>query len=176
MPTALSHALVGALIGSGVRVAVPRWRLLTLLAVLAALPDLDVVAFALEIPYGDPLGHRGFSHSLLFAALIAPLAVRLAAPTLAPGSRPWWKLVLVCALACISHGVLDAMTDAGLGVGFFVPFHDARFFFPFRPIRTSPIGWEGFMARARPILLNEFFWIVLPCSALAIVVRLRGRR
>jgi inner membrane protein len=174
--TALSHAFVGALLGSGVRAAVPRWRLLALPAVLAVLPDLDVIAFALGIPYGHPLGHRGFSHSLLFAVLVAPVAVRWAAPTLAVASGPWWKLVAVCALACASHGVLDAMTDAGRGVGFFIPFHDERYFLPFRPIRTSPIGLEGFMARAMPILRNELVWIVLPCAALASLIRLRPGR
>ena len=36
-------------------------------AALAMAPDLDVWAFYLGIDYAAPLGHRGFTHSLLFA-------------------------------------------------------------------------------------------------------------
>jgi inner membrane protein len=43
-----------------------------------------------------------------------------------------------------SHGILDAMTDGGLGVAFFSPFDDTRCFFPFRPIKVSPIGLSFF--------------------------------
>ena len=40
----------------------------------ARLPDFDVVAFKLGIAYHDAFGHRGFSHSLLFAAILGALA------------------------------------------------------------------------------------------------------
>jgi len=43
-------------------------------------------------------------------------------------------------LATASHGLLDAMTDGGLGVAFFVPFDKHRYFLPWTPIRVSPIG------------------------------------
>jgi len=45
------------------------------------LPDLDVVGLRLGIPYGSDFGHRGFSHSLVFAAVVALLAASRAA---------WW--------------------------------------------------------------------------------------
>ena len=48
-----------------------------MLMIVAILPDADVIAFSLDIPYSHPLGHRGFSHSLLFA-LIVSLLVGLA--------------------------------------------------------------------------------------------------
>ena len=35
-------------------------------------------------------------------------------------------------LSTASHGVLDALTDGGLGVAFFSPFDQTRYFFPFR--------------------------------------------
>jgi membrane-bound metal-dependent hydrolase YbcI (DUF457 family) len=40
-------------------------------ALCAVVPDLDVIGFRLGIHYGDFWGHRGFTHSLLFAALLA---------------------------------------------------------------------------------------------------------
>jgi inner membrane protein len=36
---------------------------------LALLPDADIVAFALGIPYSAPWGHRDAAHSLAFAGL-----------------------------------------------------------------------------------------------------------
>ena len=49
-------------------------RLLLLLAILSTiLPDLDVIAFNFDIPYSHPFGHRGFTHSILFAAIWALL-------------------------------------------------------------------------------------------------------
>lgn len=35
----------------------------------AVLPDIDSIGFALGIPYGSLFGHRGLTHSLLFALI-----------------------------------------------------------------------------------------------------------
>ena len=35
------------------------------------IPDIDVIGFRFGIHYGDFWGHRGFTHSLVFAALLA---------------------------------------------------------------------------------------------------------
>jgi membrane-bound metal-dependent hydrolase YbcI (DUF457 family) len=43
----------------------------------SVVPDLDVIGFRLGIHYGDFWGHRGFTHSLLFAALLALFIVVL---------------------------------------------------------------------------------------------------
>src|SRR4051812_6554488 len=102
----------------------------------AMLPDADVVGFALGVPYAAPFGHRGATHSLLFAAAAgaaAALAVRK------PRLIPW------CVALVASHPLLDALTDGGLGVALLWPFSDARFFFPWRPIPVSPIG-AGFLS------------------------------
>ena len=37
--------------------------------VCSVIPDLDVIGIQVGIQYGDFWGHRGFTHSLLFAAL-----------------------------------------------------------------------------------------------------------
>ncbi len=177
MPTLFSHALVGALIAREAPLRDSRVRIACVAAGLAVLPDADVIAFALDIPYAHPLGHRGFSHSLLFALLIAPLALRLFLPQIALRSREGLRVALVFALATASHGLLDAMTDAGLGVAFFLPFDDTRYFLPFRGLRTSPIGVAGFLERGGPILQNELQWIVVPCLAgVALLAGLRRFR
>jgi inner membrane protein len=144
-------------------------------AALAVLPDLDVFAFALDIPYAHALGHRGFSHSLSFAALAGLGAAVIFFRQPARFSRSWWRTTAILALAAGSHGLLDAFTDAGLGIGFFIPFDDSRYFFPWRPLATSPIGVTAFFSwRPLAILASEFVWVWLPvlaCAGLALLGR-----
>ena len=112
-------------------------------AVVAALPDLDAVGFRFGVAYGDVLGHRGLTHSLAFAAALSAAIVWTAFPS-GMGPVPRGQLWLYVFLATASHGMLDALTNGGLGVAFFAPFHNARYFFPFTPIEVSPIGVRAF--------------------------------
>lgn len=162
MATAFAHALVGAGIGFAAPTRVRRTRLLCLCAALAVLPDLDVVAFWVDIPYAHPLGHRGLTHAPLFAFAVGVLA----APLVEGQRRDRLTVAGVLGLAMASHGLLDAFTDAGLGVGFLLPFDDARIFAPWRPLATSPIGVDAFFnGGALRILWNELIWIGLPLAA-----------
>lgn len=117
-------------------------RLLLFLAIVSSIiPDLDVIAFSIGIPYEHPLGHRGFSHSILFALLWSVLL------TLLLRQSRKWIVFLVLFLSTISHGVLDALTTGGRGVGFLIPYDNERYFFPMRVIKVSPIGIEEFFFR-----------------------------
>ncbi len=145
MPTVFTHALVGASLSPISSPGVSRARLALTLSVLAVAPDLDVIAFFLGIPYHHPLGHRGFSHSLLFAAVLSVLAILLFFREIRPLQPAWWRLMGLGFAAAASHGFLDAFTNGGLGVGFLVPFWNERFFFPWRPINVSPIGLWAFL-------------------------------
>ena len=175
MPSAFAHmAPALALVPAFARPGVPRG--LWWLGVLGAMaPDLDVVAFALGVPYAHPLGHRGLWHSLPFAAFSAACLTALAFPRALPGlshSRAWLYLFL----AIGSHGVLDAATDGGLGVALLAPFGTRRFFFPFRPIAVSPIGVGAFFsARGLAVTGSELVWVWLPFAALGLALRRRGR-
>ena len=96
-------------------------KLLLLFAVVSAiLPDIDVLAFNFGIPYEAPLGHRGFTHSILFAVLWAIFLMLVFGKLY---MKVWWIVIF---LSTISHGILDAMTSGGKGVGFFVPFLNER--------------------------------------------------
>jgi inner membrane protein len=70
------------------------------------------------------------------------------------------------------------MTDGGLGVAFFAPFDNTRYFLPWTPIRVSPIGLGRFFtARGLAVLASELLWIWLPATLLAAVpwfLRKRG--
>jgi len=175
MPSAFTHAFVGAAVSTLAPREFRGVRLGAALAVAAALPDLDVVGFRFGIPYSDPLGHRGFSHSLTFAFVLAGTVWWW---MIRGGARRWSSsagLFVVVFVACASHGFLDAFTDAGLGVGFFIPFGNGRYFWPWRPIRTSPLSVGAFFSSdGMTILRNEVEWVWLPVGLLiggAAVVR-----
>jgi inner membrane protein len=162
MASAFSHAAVGLALGTAFwRPGTPA-RYWVLGAAIAALPDVDSLGFRFGIAYGDVLGHRGLTHSLAFAALLAAAVTIAAFPSeSAPVSRG--QLWLYFFLATASHGVLDALTNGGLGVAFFAPFHDARYFFPVTPIEVSPISVRAFFtARGARVLASELIWIWLP--------------
>ena len=147
-------------------------------ALLSVIPDADSIGFWMGIPYGAPLGHRGLTHSFAFAAVLALFALWLlrrtahATRALAPG-----LLFLYLFLCAASHGVLDGMTDGGLGVAYFAPFSNARYFLPWRPILVSPISVSGFFdARGLRVLASEAVWIWLPCAVFAAATLLLRRR
>jgi inner membrane protein len=135
-------------------------------ALCSVLPDVDVVGFHFGIRYGDSWGHRGFTHSLLFAVILATFVAILGFRRASPGTSLLWIWTYLL-LAITSHGLLDAMTDGGLGVAFFSPFNNTRYFFPWRPIRVSPTGVSRFFsARGLEVLQSEFLWIWLPSAML----------
>ena len=175
MPTVITHGLVAAALGkifAGSRMPARFW----ILSVgCAMLPDADVIGFSFGFRYGDPLGHRGFSHSLLFALLLACLVVFT---TFRHVEFKRSKLALVAYFFVVtaSHGALDALTDGGLGVAFFSPFDNTRYFFPWRPIVVSPIGvGQFFSAWGLAVITSELLWILLP-AALAVAVATVARR
>jgi inner membrane protein len=173
----LSHAVAALGIGACFyKSEIPK-RIWVTGVVCSFIPDLDVIGFRFGIRYGDFWGHRGFTHSLLFAALLA-LFVTLVSRHGVRGmsARLMWLFFF---LATASHGLLDAMTDGGLGVAFFAPFDNHRYFLPWTPIRVSPIGVGRFFgARGVAVLRTEFLWIWLPTIFLAvsaILLRQRAR-
>ena len=66
-----------------------------------------------------------------------------------------------------SHGALDAMTNGGLGIAFFAPFDNTRYFFPFRPVKVSPIGLSFFSARGLDVIWSELLWLWVPATIIA---------
>jgi inner membrane protein len=125
------------------------------LAALSLLADVDVLAFRLGIPYSAPFGHRGATHSLAFALFTGCTAAALGWRA---GMQPFWRLFLVTALVAVSHPLLDAMTDGGLGVALLWPFSNARFFAPWRPIPVAPIGARLLTSRGLHVLAVEAVW------------------
>lgn len=141
-------------------------------ALCAVLPDADVVAFRFGVPYEHPLGHRGISHALVTAAPVAGVLAWALARRVAD-VRPA-RLWLALAVAIGSHGVLDALTNGGLGVALLAPLTMERYFLPWQPILVSPIGVRRFFtAYGTAVLLNEALWVGLPSLALWLWARSR---
>jgi membrane-bound metal-dependent hydrolase YbcI (DUF457 family) len=116
MPLPIAHGLIGAsIIAATLPAASPlrHWKLLLLGAALSIFSDLD---YFLETSQ-----HRGFTHSLIFAAgvsLVCVAVARLANIRIAIG----------CAVAIFSHGLLDFVTTKTMpGVELLWPFTTRRF-------------------------------------------------
>ncbi|MHC5002435.1 MAG: metal-dependent hydrolase [Planctomycetota bacterium] len=181
MSTAFTHGVLALALGKAcfVRAMPPRFWLLA--AGCSALPDLDVVLHAFDVPWGGLWGHRGVFHSLPFAALVAVIVVSWPLRRLArPFSPGWWGLLAFFFVVTGSHGLLDAATDGGSGIAFLAPFDPARHFLPWRPLPVPPIGLPGFLtAYGMRVLGSEVLLVWLPLAvvvgAAVLVRRVRGR-
>lgn len=162
MPTIMSHAavpLAGALILGRSRLS---WPVIVTAVVFSMLPDADVIGFGFGIDYADSWGHRGATHSLTFAAAAALFATAL----LGPDRYAVVAIFLFASMA--SHGLLDMLTNGGLGAALFWPFDDMRHFAPLTPIAVSPIGISDFISeRGIKVLYSEAIWIWIPFTLIA---------
>ncbi len=175
MASAFAHAAASTAIGVACGLSRKQWRLLLLGACCAVMPDLDSLGFWAGIAYDHPLGHRGASHSVAAAVLVG-----LASHALLSRDGAAWerhRIGVYCFLATLSHGLLDAMTNGGLGVAFFFPFSNERYFFPVRPIEVSPLEPTRFFTwRAVRILVTEALWVGIPSVLLGAGMRWYRRR
>ena len=105
---------------------------------LAMLPDMDVFWVMLGVPDRDLIGHRGATHTPLFA-LVVGLLVWLWLRDRRPHA---WRLALLATLLVASHGLLDALAQDGRGIMFLWPLSSERFHMPWRPIPDAPVGLE----------------------------------
>jgi len=177
MASAFSHAFVAVALGTAYTKERMPWQFWALSVLCAVLPDADVVGFSWGVSYNSMWGHRGLSHSLCFALLLSLSVVGLVWRDDTPGAPPWWAYGLYFFIVTTSHGVLDAMTNGGRGIMFFAPFDTTRYFFPWRPVRVSPISILAFFGnRGVRILVSEFVYIWAPITLLCAAVRIYRRR
>jgi inner membrane protein len=136
---------------------------------LAMLPDADVFPLALGLPDVGLFGHRGLTHTLLFALVVAGVAALLAKRA---GLRPLYTGFFVL-MVVGSHGPLDALTYDSRGVPLLWPFSAEPIVSPWRPIPVAPTGLAFMSARGLEVGLVEIIYF-LPLLLLSLWPR-RGR-
>jgi inner membrane protein len=134
------------------------WRRALLAVAAATIPDLDALGHWAGIPYDSPWGHRGFTHSVMFAVILGALFARILE------RKPKLAEIAFFSLVTLSHSFFDALTNGGRGVALLWPFQNDRFFFPWRPIEVSPISIRLFFSKyGWEVIQSEALWIGLPC-------------
>lgn len=176
MASAFAHALSAYALSRILPLYKTGAKLVLLGVVGAIIPDIDVLAFSMGIPYEHVLGHRGITHSFLFALLLGiGLTFAFFRPEERTGNRTT-LIVVFLSICTASHAVLDAMTTGGLGVAFFAPFNNDRYFLPWRVIKVSPIGVAKFLSeRGLSVIKSEMVWVGIPSLALILIGRI-GRK
>lgn len=159
MASVFGHIMASTALGAAFFPKQSSRKVLAVAGLCACAPDLDILAFNFGIPYGHPLGHRGASHSILFAAMLGVSVAWL----FWRRDGDFWRLAALFFFATLSHPLLDACTNGGRGVALFFPFDNERIFFPWRVIQVSPISPGDFFGEWGLIVLgSELLWIGLP--------------
>jgi inner membrane protein len=154
MATLYTHALVGL---GAARLCATRpmpWAYWGMAVLLPIVPDLDVFSTA---AYGAPLGHRGITHSLIFAAALSIIAAGLLFRHL---RVRWWSLSALFFVILASHGLLDAMTIGGEGVPLFWPLPGR--YGNWGPLRVSDIAFDFPDPSYSAAVRSELLWVWLP--------------
>ncbi len=80
-------------------------------AIYGMVPDLDVLVKFSGNPFAEQLYHRGFTHSLFFAPLVAPIAAVVMRKSYKTGD--YWSWFWLIFWALITHPLLDVFTHYG---------------------------------------------------------------
>lgn len=162
MATIYTHAVAGlGLAALGATRPMP-WAYWGLAACLPILPDLD--AFS-DAAYGASLGHRGITHSLLFAAVVGLAVAHLTFRRLRANR---WALTILFIAIIASHGLLDALTKGGMEIPFFWPM-DSRFG-NYGPLPVSDIAFDLPDPRYSRAVRAELLRVWLPTAVVVGVV------
>ncbi|XCF07202.1 metal-dependent hydrolase [Tamlana crocina] len=104
MASVFGHGAVGFTLAKILDNKNSKWLLLA--AIFSTiLPDFDVIGFQLGIHYEHLLGHRGFTHSIVFALIWALILMF----SFGKNNRALWFTIIF--LSTLSHGLLSAMTS-----------------------------------------------------------------
>ncbi|CAL2103777.1 Inner membrane protein [Tenacibaculum sp. 190130A14a] len=170
MASIFGHALTAVAIGTSFSKTIQDKKFWILGIVCAIIPDADVLGFQYGIPYESFWGHRGFSHSIVFSVLFGIL-ITLLFYSRVLFSKKGLLYILFFSLCTISHALLDALTNGGMGVALLAPFDNTRYFFPWRPIQVSPIGASRFFSEwGLRVIYSELLWIGIPAISYMVFV------
>ena len=120
----LTHIVLGACIGEAIAGKQLGKKALLLGAIAQNIPDVDFVAsFWLPIST-DLLAHRGFTHSIAFTIIVAPLLAWMSVSLFRKAAMPFSRWVFFWGLQIFIHIFIDAFN--AYGTGWFEPFSHYR--------------------------------------------------
>lgn len=163
----IGHVAVGMALGRAFSAdKVIAKRAMIALTAVSLWADADAIGFALGIGYGESLGHRGATHSLIVAAFVGLASYVYAQRKGLPAKRT----AIFTTIVGMSHPILDTMTyGGGLGCALLWPLSDHRFWAPVRWIPIAPIGLRLFTDRGITVMATEllifsplFFYALWP--------------
>lgn len=154
----ITHIALGACIGEAFFEKGFGKKALLWGALAQSLPDIDFVAGAWMDTPSELLAHRGFTHSLLFAALITPVLALLAGKLHVASQIPFRKWTLFFGLEILIHLFLDGFNN--YGTGWLEPFSHERF--SFNAVYVADLFFS--------------IWPAIAFIALLLLNRLHGRR
>lgn len=170
MPTTLTHAVPAIAVGLGLGKDYISKRLIFTGAFIANIPDLDLIGSRyFHIPFDSVYGHRGYSHSIFFALVLAFIF------SLFFLRSDFKKALLFLSFCTLSHGLLDAFTQGGLGTTFYWPFSDIRYHAFVQPIINVGVSFRSLYASRLgfPIFISEIIWVWIPFLLLGLALRMR---
>ncbi len=169
MATMLTHAVLGAVAAKTAAGGKATGAFVLASAACAAVPDIDTLGMRAGIPYEHMLGHRGLFHSPFFALLVSVFVVFVffRKSRVFEGRRS--LLVLYFFVITAGHGVIDALTNGGLGVAFLSPFSNERYYFGWRPLQAAPFGRGIFSPLGQQAMADELAWLLFPAALVWLV-------
>ena len=173
MPSIITHSFVGILSASLFQNNEFKKKFFLFSVLCPIIPDFDVIAFKFGIPYEHFFGHRGFFHSITFAFILSLIVVLLFFRSKEIKFKSKLGLLTYFFVLTSTHGILDAFTSGGLGIALLSPFDNTRYFFPYTPIKVSPIGIAAFFSEwGKRVLISEILWVWMPLIGIFILVKI----
>jgi inner membrane protein len=170
----ITQAVLGAAVGEvtlGKKVGnkAPMWG-----AVAGVIPDLDVIPGHFMDAVDYLAFHRGFSHSLVFSLVAAPIAGWLIAKIHKKENLDWKSWSLLFFLGFITHILLDCFTTWGTQVFWPLEYRVAwNTIFVIDPLYTIPffvlLIWTMFKKKENPIRL-KLAWLGIGISTFYLLI------
>src|SRR5688500_12917839 len=120
----LTHFAIGACIGEAFAGKKIGKKAMLMGAAAQSLPDIDFIATLWLDPVHDLIGHRGFTHSILFAVMATPVLSWIAENVEKKNILSFMRWNYFFAIQIFMHLFLDAFN--AYGVGWFEPFNHIR--------------------------------------------------
>ncbi len=123
----ITHIVLGATIGEVIAGKQLGKKAMVIGAIAQSVPDFDFIMSIWLRPVDELLSHRGITHSILFALVIATTIGLLASKLKRPNNLSASKWMIFIALELFAHLILDGLNN--YGVGWFEPFSQQRISF-----------------------------------------------